>query len=458
MKIVSIVAGAGGMYCGACLHASTLAAALRRAGEDVLLVPAYTPVRTEETEEEGLATGRVVFGGLNVYLQEKSALARHTPWFLDRLLDHPALLRWLGRRGGNTRPESLGPLCVSMLQGEEGRQRKELRKLLDWMKRELRPDVVHLSTVLLVGMARQIARALDVPVVSTLSGEDGFVDRLPEPYASQARAALGQRCRELAALVALNRYYADVMAEYLAVPRERICVIEPGLNLAGHRAASPSPTTTEGKRPAGPTIGFLARVCPDKGLHVLAEAFAIAAEKVTGTFCAKHPPGLAGKRCLSPFPARLVVAGYLADADRDYLAEITSRLAARGLGDRFEYRGCLERSEKIAFLQSLDLMCLPTVLPESKGLPALEAWANGVPVVASDHGALAELVGDTGGGLLVAPGNASALAAAIQELVGDPARAAELGRRGQMAVHSRYHAERMAHDTIALYRSILGQS
>lgn len=430
MRIVSIVAGAGGMYCGACLHASTLVATLRRAGEDAIVVPAYTPVRTEEVDEEGLSTSRVVFGGLNVYLQEKSALARHTPWFLDRLLDHPVLLRWVGRLGGSTRPESLGPLCVSMLQGEEGRQRKELRKLIDWMRGELRPDLVHLSTALLVGMAGPITRALGVPVVATLSGEDGFVDRLPEPYASQARAALGRGCRELAALVALSRYYADFMAEYLAVPRERIHVIEPGLNLAGHGTALPSPT------PAAPTIGFLSRICPDKGLHLLADAFSLISEDI-------------------PAP-RLVVAGYLADADRPYLAEISSRLAARGMEGRFEYRGCLRREEKIAFLQSLDVMCLPTMLPESKGLPVLEAWANGVPVVVSDHGALAELVRDIGGGLLVEPNNPAALAAAIRELVQDPTPAAALGRRGQMAVHSRYHAERMARDTIELYRRISG--
>jgi glycosyltransferase involved in cell wall biosynthesis len=438
MRIVSIVAGAGGMYCGTCLHASTLVAALRRAGEDALLVPAYTPVRDEE--EDHVATGRVVFGGLNVYLQEKSALARHSPWFLDRLLDHPALLRWLGRRGGSTRPESLGPLCVSMLQGEEGRHRKELRKLLDWMQRELRPEVMHLSTTLLVGMARQITRSLGVPVVSTLSGEDSFVDRLPEPYASQARAVLRERCRELAALVALNRYYADFMAKYLTVPRERIHVVSPGLNLAGHRTPSQAPElAAEAGPPAGPTIGFLARICPDKGLHVLAEAFAL----------------MAGDSQLPP--ARLVAAGYLADADRQYLAQIRSSLAARGLADRFEYRGCLERREKIAFLQSLDVMCLPTVLPEPKGLPAIEAWANGVPVVASDHGAFPELVGDTGGGLLVEPGNVPALADALRELIRDPGRAAQLGRRGQAAVYSRYHADRMAQDTIALYRRVLGQ-
>lgn len=435
MRIVSIVAGAGGMYCGACLHASTLIAALRRAGEDALLVPAYTPVRVEEEE---LAAKRVVFGGLNVYLQEKSALARHTPWFFDRLLDHPVLLRWLGRRGQATRAEALGPLCVSMLRGEEGRQRKELEKLLYWLKRDLRPDVVHLSTALLVGMARQIARTLDVPVVCTLAGEDSFVERLPEPYASRARAALRERCGELAAMVALNRYYADFMARYLAVPRERIHVISPGLNLAGHRPPGQTTTLPGAGSPADPTIGFLARVCPDKGLHLLAEAFILLAED-------REVPR-----------TRLVAGGHLAEADRDYLAQVTAGLARRGLADRFEYRGCLERLEKIALLQSFHVMCLPAVLPESKGLPVLEAWANGVPVVVPAHGAFPEWIEDTGGGLVVEPNDASSLAAALKRLILDPAKAAELGRRGHVAVHARYHADRMAGETIALYRRLRG--
>jgi len=410
MRVVSIVAGAGSMYCGACLHASTLAVALRKAGLDAVLVPAYTPVRTDE---EDVAVGRVVFGGLNVFLQEKSALARHTPWFLDRLLDRPGLLRWLGRRGGRTRPEALGRLCVSMLRGEEGRQRKELEKLVDWLKRELRPDVVHLSTALLAGMARRIARSLNVPVVATLSGEDTFIERLPEPHALEALSVLRERCRELEALVALNRYYADFMATYLALGRERIHVIPPGLNLAGHRAPSEDPGREKSRSEAGGvTIGFLGRVCPDKGLHLLAEAFGLLAER----------QGLP--------PLRLVAAGHLADGDRGYLAE------------------------KIALLQSLDVMSLPTIWPESKGLPVLEAWANGVPVVVPDHGAFPELVADTGGGLLFAPHDPRSLAAALEQLIRDPAMAWELGRRGRDAVHDRYHADRMASQTAELYRRV----
>ena len=332
----------------------------------------------------------------------------------------------------------LGELTVSMLQGEEGRQRKELKKLVGWLKRQVRPELVHLSTVLLAGMAREISRELDVPVLSTLSGEDAFLERLPEPHYGEARAILRDRCRDLAAMVALNRYYAGFMAEYLAVPQERIHVIPPGLNLSGHAVPSVLRPSVEAGRSRGGevTIGFLSRICADKGLDQLAEAFCLLAED----------------RDLPPL--RLRAAGYLAENDRPYLAEIEARLAARGLAGRFQYLGEIARTEKIAFLQSLDVMCLPTIYPESKGLPVLEAWANGVPVVVPAHGVFPELIEDSGGGLLCPPQDLAALAGALRRLIQDPRLAAECGRRGQEAVHQRYHADLMAGRTAALYESL----
>ncbi|MGO8749675.1 MAG: glycosyltransferase family 4 protein [Thermoguttaceae bacterium] len=436
MKILLLTAGAGGMYCGQCLHGNTLAVALCRAGADALLVPAYTPLRTDE---DNVSLDRVVFGGINVYLQEKSALFRHTPWLLDRLLDRPSLLRWLGKRSSSTRPEGLGPLLVSMLQGEEGRQRKELKKLLRWLADEIQPDVVHLSTVLLAGMAREITRHLGVPVVATLAGEDLFLEKLPEPHYSRARAALRQRCRDLAAVVALNRYSAGFMAEYLAMPAERIHVIPPGLNLEGHKArSSPGSAAAPSSRRTAFTIGFLARICPEKGLLELLQALEILVRD-------EHLPRI-----------EVAAAGYLGESDRPYLAQIGTWLAERGLADRFRYLGPVERAEKIAFLQSLDVMSLPTVHPESKGFPVLEAWANGIPVVLPAHGAFPELIADTGGGLLCDPGDAHSLAAALRRFIEDPGLAAACGERGRQSVCDRYHAERMARQTIALYEELTG--
>jgi len=423
MKILYLAAGAAGMYCGSCLHDNTLAAALRGLGEDVLLVPTYTPLRTDE---ESVADSHLFFGGINVFLQQHSPIFRHTPWFLDALLDHPAMIERLTRGGPSLEAEKLGGLTVSMLQGEHGRQRKEVQKLVHWIRTEARPDVVHLSNSMLIGVAAEI-RKLGIPVLSTLSGEDIFLERLPEPFYEQARQALRERAAGIDGFVALNEYYADFMASYLAVPRERVHVIPHGLNLDGH-----------GTRPAAPgnprTIGFLARICADKGLHNL-----VAASELL--FDDPQVP-----------PFRVRAAGYLGQLDRPYLETLKQRTDGWHQAGSFEYVGELTRAEKIAFLQSLDLMSLPTVYQESKGISVLEAMANAVPVVLPEHGTFPELIARTGGGLLHAPEDPAALAQAIKRLLLEPQEATELGLRGQQAIRGEHTASQMAQRTLELYR------
>jgi len=438
MRIVLLTAGAGGMYCGSCLHANTLVAALRQAGEDALLLPLYTPLRTDE---ENVSLPPVAYGAVSVYLQQRWAVFRRTPWLLDRLTGWPTLLRWVGRRGATVRPENLGELTVSMLRGEEGRQHKELEKLVRWLQKEAQPDVIHLGNILLCGVARELTRRLGVPVVCTLSGEDVFLEKLPEPHCGQARMVLCERSADLAGLAAMNRYYAEVMADYLAVPRERLEVIRPGLNLSGHAPPAPQspPSAADTLVPKTVTIGYLARVCPEKGLHLLAEAFRLLCED-------------------GDLPAvQLRAAGYLHPADRPYLGEIRRRLAEWGLAERFHYVGELDRPAKIAFLQSLDVLSVPTVYRESKGLSVLEAWANGVPAVLPAHGTFPELIADTGGGLLCEPNDPAALAEGLKRMIRQPAFAAECGRRAQQIVHQRYSAEMMAQRTIQWYRRVCGK-
>jgi glycosyltransferase involved in cell wall biosynthesis len=426
-KIVYLGAGAGGMYCGACLHDNTLAAAMLQLGAEVLFVPTYTPIRTDEAD---VSQQRVLFGGINVYLQERLPLFRYTPWFVDRLFDSPRLLQWLSRLEFSVQAEKLGRLTVSTLRGEHGHQRKELEKIVQWLETEIRPDVVHLSNAILAGFAREISDRLGVPVVCTLAGEDVFLDKLRPPYREQARAELRQRVQDISAFVALNAYYADYMVDYAGIDRQKIHVIPHGLKLTGH-----APRIRPADAP--PTLGFLARICSDKGLHQLVEAFRILA--ADGDL-----PGL-----------RLKAAGYLGPADRPYLQQIQSQLQSWGLAERFEYAGELSRDEKIAFLQSLDVMSVPTTYRESKGLSILEALANAVPVVLPAHGTFPELVADTGGGLLSTPGSAADLAQKIKQLLSDPAQASAMGLSGHRAVVERYNDRVMAQRTLGVYEQIL---
>jgi len=436
MRIVHLVAGAGGMYCGSCLHGHALVAALRRAGRDALLLPMYTPLRTDE-EDQSLR--RIAFGGLNVYLQQALAVMRRTPWWFDRVLDNPALLRWLARRGGTTRPERLGALCVSMLQGERGHQRKELRKLLRMLETTLRPDLVHFNNALLLGAAGEVRRRLGVPVVCSLTGEDAFLDKLPEPWRSRAWSLLAQRAAECDRLAAMGDYYARTMAQRLRLPRARIDVVPPGIALEGYSRedrpawADASRTT----RPPPPRLGMLARICQDKGAHVAAEALI-------------H---LAGRTDLPP--VELHLAGYLDRGDREYLEAIRRRMIDAGLAERFVYHGELSRSGKLALLQSLDVFCLPTVYRESKGLPVYEAWAAGLPVVLPDHGVFPEMIAACGGGRLHAPGDAASLAQCVARLIAEPATAAQLGHRGRDAVWREHSDTAMARRWIGLYEELI---
>ena len=428
MKIASIAAGAAGMYCGSCLHDNTLAAALLDLGEDVILIPTYTPLRTDEPD---VSHSRVFFGGINVFLQQKSVLFRHTPWWFDRLLDRPVLLNSLSRRASSVDPTRLGDLTVSMLRGEEGNQHKELQKLARWLFKEVRPDVIQLSNAMLLGMARIFSGKLGPPVVCALTGEDSFLERLTQPYYDQARELLYERAQDVDAFTTFNSYYADRMSAYLSVDRAKIHVIRHGLRLEGHGSRSRSSEN------APRVIGFLGRICQDKGLHQLVEACEL----------------LDQMSDLPPFELR--VAGYLGKAEQAYLQQVQNRVAGGPLAGRVTYLGEVSRTQKIAMLQSLDIFCVPALFPEAKGLSVLEAMANAVPAVLPDHGSFSELVQDTGGGLLCEPHNAVDLAAKLGELLLDGPRADQIGQAGQRAIYDRYHAERMAQQTRDLYRRLI---
>jgi glycosyltransferase involved in cell wall biosynthesis len=441
MKIVHLIAGAGPMYCGSCMHGNTLAAALRKAGADILLAPVYTPLRTDE---ENVSIDRLSMGGINVFLDESIPVWRWMPAWVRRVLDRPSLVSWVARRGGSTRPAQLGRLTVAMFRGDQGALKGDIQQLMDWLDAEARPDIVHLSNVMLAGLARPLRQRLRVPVVATLSGEDSFLEKLPAPYYAQARAELRACAANLTGLVAMCEYYADFMADYLAVPREKFDVIRPGLNLEGHVLANREkgvtgahPTIAEdSKKPRAKTIGFLSRICADKGLHLLIDAL--------------HAMSKAGD-----LPTcRLRVAGYLDRAERGYLDEIERQVHARGLADRFEYVGELDRAGKRAFFQSLDILCLPSLIRESKGLPVLEAWACGVPAVLPNHGAFSNMVADTGGGLLYDPDCQGALAEALGRMLSDDRLRTACGHRGQQAVHQRYTSQREAQEMLALYQRL----
>lgn len=448
MKIAYITAGAAGMYCGSCLHDNTLAAALMAKGHEVALIPTYTPTRTDE---EDVSIDRVFYGAVNVFLEQKSPVFRHIPEPLHWILDRPKLLNWISGLSGAIDATKLGDMTLSVAKGETGNQQREVKKLVSWLRDDFKPDIVHITNSMFLGLAGPLKREIRVPVLCSLQGEDIFLAALSEPYKSQVHEQLRAHARIVDGLVATCNYYASFMGKYLDVDPQRIHVVPLGIKLEGHQGAPPSPKSPDRTVDEVPpeslrstsspfVVGYLARICPEKGLHRLVEAFALLCEKVDMK------------------DLRLHVAGYLGKRDETYFQDIKKRVDELGLAEVFDYAGEVNRDEKIGFLQTVDVLSVPTTYSDPKGLFVLEALANGTPVVQPAHGSFPEMIAATGGGLLFEPGSTKSLADKLQELMRAPQNRYELGRRGADAVHERFSDTAMADATLGVYRKWLEES
>jgi len=442
MNILSMTAGAGDMFCGSCLRDNALAAELLARGHQVTLLPLYTPTLTDEPN---MSAGRPVFyGGISVYLQQHLAIFRHTPWLLDRLWDAPSVIKRFATGSIQVDPRMLGALTVSTLRGESGYQRKEVDKLAYWLEEQPRPDVVNLPNSMLIALAKPIRRVLDRPIVVTLQGDDLFLDGLTEPYKTQAIDLIRQQVKDVDLFVSVSEYYTEYMANYLRIPRDRIRTVPLGVNVKDFPARNSSPPhdarSAAGSGAPACTVGYLARIAPEKGLHNLAEAYRIL----------RQDRGLP--------PSRLVAAGYMAGDQRPYLEGITRTLEKAGLAHEFEYLGTVDRDTKVRFLQSVDVLSVPSGYHEPKGLYLLEAMASGVPVVQPNHGAFPEMLRKTGGGLLSASAEPNDVADALQTMLSDRDAAIGYGRRGAAGVREHYTVQRMTERLLEVYRELVPQT
>ncbi|MGI5819678.1 MAG: glycosyltransferase family 4 protein [Armatimonadota bacterium] len=413
MRITHLAAGAANMYCGACSRDAAMARALIARGHQVQIVPLYTPLRLDGAGD--LPVAEVHLGAMNAYLQQLSGLFTRLPRPLSRLLDHDRLLRFVSRFAVSTKPAQLGPMTVSVLAGADGRQRVEFERLVEFLGREARPDVVTITNSMLSGVAPLIKQRLGIAVLCEVKGEDGFIEALPRPHRDEAVALARRNARSIDRFIAPTEQYADRMAAFLDVEREQVEVVRSIID-GGTFARSSA-------RPREPfTVGYVSVITPRKGLHLLVDALANLVEQ--------------GR------DVRLRVAGQV--LDRGYWRQLRRAIRRCGLADRVDVLGEVSRDEKVALLHSLSAFCQPSIKPEALGTASLEAQAAGVPVVAPDEGVFAEMLGLTEGGLLFESGRADALAAQLAALMDDPERADEVGESGARGVGRLFSADAAA--------------
>jgi glycosyltransferase involved in cell wall biosynthesis len=428
MKIVFLTPGTGGWYCGACMRDNALAKSLHAAGHEVSLLPMYLPLQLDEEVLETSSTAPVFFGGINVFLQQKFPIFRHTPAWFDKLLDHPGLLRGVARRSHMTSARDHGAMTLAMLRLEDGSLGKELEKLTEWLERES-PDILCLSTALQAGMIRELKRRLGVKIICCFQGEDTFLDSLPEPYRDACWSELAIRVREADKLIAPSSFYAELMMKRLGPGKPDIVVLPNGINLDGYGPQI--------DKSGPPVIGYLARMCREKGLEIMVDAFIHLRKQI------RHPD------------ARLHLAGAATAENESLIEALKQRLAAAGLADHVSWQTNISRGEKAAMLSSLTLFSVPTIYPEAFGLYVIEAMASGVPVVQPAAASFPEIVEKAGAGVTVPPGNPVALAQAWHDILQQPDELRRMAEKSRQAAVKFFDVGMMRDDFLALARETI---
>jgi glycosyltransferase involved in cell wall biosynthesis len=424
MKIVHIIPGTGGtFYCQNCMRDIELVRTLRSQGHDVLMVPVYLPLLVDAADISGDTP--VFFGGINCYLQQKFPFFRNTPRWLDRLFDAAWMLRQAAKKEGSTEAAGLGPMTLSMLEGPDGHQKKELERLTVWLRDQEKPDVIHLSNALLLGMAQTLKESLDVPLFCSLQDEEPWIEAIDDPFRQLCWESMSHCAKHVDAFISVSRWYAEVMKHRMALSDDKVNVVHLGIQPAPERD---TPVSFD-----PPVIGYLSKMTDSLGLGTLVDAF----------IRLKQHPRL--------HDLKLRATGGQVGGDIAYVKWLRKKLAKHGMENDAEFLEDFDAERRREFIDTLSVMSVPAPEGEAFGLFIIEALAAGVPVVQPEAGAFPEVVNATGGGMLYDPNDTDALVLSLEALLLDPERARALGETGRKGVAENFTKERMAKDMLDVY-------
>jgi glycosyltransferase involved in cell wall biosynthesis len=428
MRIVQLAPGAGGgFYCENCIRDAMLVRQFHKMGHEAIALPMYLPSGTQQGD---FKKGPMFYGGINVWLQQHLDLFRKTPRWLDRWFDGQKLLAKVSGKTGLASAKELGQTTISMLQGSDGKQVKELNRMLDWLAEpENKPEVVILSNALLSGLAGPIRQRLGCAIVCFLQDEDGFVDGLGEPWTSRVWELMRQCAAQIDLFIAVSRYYQDLMTQRLALEPHHIKMVYPGLNPGDYTPAAQKPTEL--------TIGFLARMCEDNGLDILVDAMAILVKE-----------NAAGS-------VRLKIGGGKTAADKHYLQRIEKTIQQQGLARRVEWMDDFGIENRKAFLRDLSLLCVPFRKPVACGLSVQEAMACGTGFIEPKMGVFVELAQLSEAGLLYEPNTPAALAGAIRQALARPQTITELGLKARRVMETHLNIQTTSRTLIEWMQGVI---
>jgi glycosyltransferase involved in cell wall biosynthesis len=432
MRIVHIVPGSGGtFYCQNCLRDTTLIPALRRMGVDVVLAPMYLPLFSDESQEN-LTQAPVFFGAISTYLREKISILRNAPNWFDKILNTSGMLKLAARKSGVTKADGLEDMTISVLRGENGNQGKALDRLVEWLAApDVRPDLIHLSNPLLLGLAPKLKARFNVPLFCSMQDEEGWIDSMNQEDSQTVWKLMAELSEHVDLFVSVSQYYAGVMSRRMKLKESKIRIVPVGIDFEKYsqRTAPADP----------PTIGYISKISPQYGFDILVDAF------------------MELKKLDEFSTLRLRATGGMTEDVEEFIKTCRKKLGSQSLLSDVDFVPSFTLRDRISFLHTLSVLCVPVPGGEAFGNYITEAMACGIPVLQPTAGAYPEIIEDTGGGVLYVPNEAGQPAKALAEMLRDSEHMATLGRAGRRAVAARYSVDITGQQLIALYREFCGE-
>lgn len=429
MKIAHIIPGSGGsFYCGNCLRDSKYVKALKDLGHDVIKVPMYLPLFDDAHDLNDVP---VFYGAVNLYLKHKFKIFRHMPAFIENALDSKSMLQFAAHKAGSTRATGLEDMTVSMLLGEVGEQKEELERMVDWLADEAKPDVVHLSNALLLGLARRIKERVKCAVICSLQDEDVWVDVMEDKYRREVWELMSDRGKDVDVFIPVSDYYAEEIHQKMTVLKKQMHTVHIGVDPADY---SPKPITEK-----KPVIGYISRMCEENGLGVLIDAFIL---------LKKNPE----------FESVILkITGGKTGDDTHFVKEQKRKIEEAGLENDVFWVEEFEGEERQKFFDSVRLVSVPVLNGEAFGLYMLEAMASGIPMVQPALGAFPEVINLSGGGIIYGDNKPENLAGALGELILNEDKLHELSLAGIVGVRTHFDIHHQAKRMVKVYESAIKQ-
>ena len=427
MKLVNIVPGFGGtFYCGNCLRDSIFIKTLQSMGHDPMLLPIYLPLSSDNQSYQDVP---VFYGAVSIYLKQNYRFFRHMPGWFHHLLDSRPILRYAAKKAGSTRASGLEEMTISMLRGIDGYQKEELQQLVYFLQHHEKPDVVHLSNALLLGLAETIRKDLNIPVVCSLQDEDVWVDAMKPAYRELIWKLMAEKARDVDAFIAVSHYYGDLMKTNMQIPDDKMNVVHIGVNPSLYQISEPSLNP--------PVIGYLSRMCEENGLEILVDAFIELKEN-------------------SIFRnTRLRLTGGKTGDDKRFIRKQIRKLRWKGYLQDVEWIDDFSLDAMSAFFKGLTVLSVPVLKGEAFGLYQIESLASGIPIVQPAMGAFPEIVNASGGGQVYSPNTSHVLAEVLNGLFSDPDKLNLMSKRGRAAVTDSFNCESITKSMITVYEKVL---